>query len=446
MKKLVAFLLALVMISTCSVGLASNSNITKFINNTLDALIAFNIDSQALQVDVCRPDTSGSGGYQYPGQEIGVESRRLGNILLQKKGGMYQIQVFNAESSSNILAAEFNEQLLRAQVTQQQYDYDTRRYKNQTMTFELRYEDIQEMIDNALSMVNMMGAMAGMDIDLDEIADMDFEAVADALTSLINIAIVHCSSVERDEEGNSVARICLTNVGLLEAVNEWLDVFLSNTRWQDAFVEIGKTVINTFGSMMGNIDEDMSIIGDLSLGDLLTRSGLRDAVIQLRDNELKQLLEQNRQNPETALDVKFAAAPNGDFAYLSVDSAAGHNRMERVFDARYEGSDLVIKLGTDGYEKVVVSSSDAAQINMEYRYRDSVYWTGYARQTGSGNNWTLEVYDTYSFRNSPNTASQLLFSVSTTGQQPFESLANAPDIQRITWTWLLRNLGTNLRF
>ncbi|MBR5345997.1 MAG: hypothetical protein IK127_09265 [Clostridia bacterium] len=432
MKKLVATLLALVMISTCSVGLASNSNINSFVNNFLDALINFNIDSQALQVEVDRVNTS----------EGAMGSDKLATLLFQKKGGMYQLE-FLSGTRGNVegVTAEFNEELIRVQVIEgaDWYTSFAADANCKRQTFELRYEDIQEMVDNAMSLLGMMGTMAGVDIDLDALAELDFETIADALIEFVNVLIRHCASVETDAEGNTVARINVNNVGLLEAANEWIDLFLNNTKWQDAFVDVGSTVINSFGSMMGSIDEDMSIIGDLSLGDLLSRSGLCDAVRQLRDTELKQMMEQAQANPSTAIDFQYAVASNGDFAYLFVDVAGAYNRLERALDVRYEGSDLVIKLGTDGYEKVIVSSTDASRINIEYKYGENTYWTGYAKQTGSGNNWVLEVYDTYSFRGTPNSAEQVLLTVKTTGQQPFESLANAPDIQRITWSWILQN-------
>ena len=90
MKKLVATLLALVMISTCSVGLASNSNISGFINNLLDALNNFNIDSQAMQGSIYEPTRGNSGGYHPASEMIGVDSQKIGSLFLQKKGGMYQ--------------------------------------------------------------------------------------------------------------------------------------------------------------------------------------------------------------------------------------------------------------------------------------------------------------------------------------------------------------------
>ena len=170
MKKLVATLLALVMISTCSVGLASNSNINTFVNNILDALINFNTDSQALQAEVDRPNTSGYGsGYHPPSEEIGLQSYRLATLLLQKRGGMYQLEFLSGTGEyAEGVAAEFNDQLIRIQVKETTagwsdgFNPGTRN----AQTFELRYEDIQEMVDNAMSLLGMMGTMAGVDIDL----------------------------------------------------------------------------------------------------------------------------------------------------------------------------------------------------------------------------------------------------------------------------------------
>ena len=160
MKKLVATLLALVMIGTCSVGLASNSNISGFVNNLLDALNDFNIDSQAMQGSIYEPTRGNSGGYHPASEMIGVDSQKIGSLFLQKKGGMYQMRIHSDQMGNDVAALEFNDQLIRAQ--------------SEGTTYEIRYQDIQEIIDQLLVLVQKLPAVMGVDIDLDAIADIDF--------------------------------------------------------------------------------------------------------------------------------------------------------------------------------------------------------------------------------------------------------------------------------
>ena len=439
MKKLVATLLALVMISTCSVGLASNSNISGFINNLLDALNNFNIDSQAMQGSIYEPTRGNPGGYHPASEMIGVDSQKIGSLILQKKGGMYQMRIHSDQMGNDVAALEFNDQLIRIQSVQESYDYSTRSTKRQTVAYELRYDDIQEMIDQAMSMLSMMGTIAGVDIDLDAIADIDFDAIADALVSFLNLVIQHAATTETDQTGNFVARICISELGVLEAADEWIDLFLNNKTWQKALTDMAGGIVNSFGSMLGNIDDSMSIIGDLNLGDMVSPSMLSDAVRQLREEQLRPMIQNSRANTQPVFDLRFAVASNGDFAYLTVDVGGGYGSTERFIDARYEGSDLILKLGTDGNEKVRITSTNASRIDMEYLNNGNVRWTGYATQSGSGNSWIFELYDTYTYNGSANSAPQRLLSLQTTGQQPFDSLADAPNLIRINWNWIMQN-------
>ena len=444
MKKLVATLLALVMIGTCSVGLASNSNISGFVNNLLDALNDFNIDSQAMKGTIYEPSRS-SGGYQYAGEALGMESRQLGTVLIQKRGGMYQMQVYSDQLGAPVAALEFNNEVIRVQSTQNTYDYNTSSYRNQTQTFELYYKDIQDMIDQAMNLISMMGQVGGLDIDLGDIADIDFNSIADALVSFLNLVIQHAASTEKDASGNMVARIRITELNVLEAGDEWISLFLNNRTWQDAFTGLAGSVINAIGSSMGSFDEDLEILGQLNLGDMTSPSMLCDALRQLREEQIRPAIENSKANPQTAFDLQFAVASNGDFAYLTVDVGDSYGNPQRFLDAHYEGSDLIIKLGTDGNEKVKVTSTNASRIDMEYSSYGSIYWTGYATQSGSGNSWTLELCDTYTYNGSANSAAQRLLTLQTTGQQPFESLADAPNVQRIDWSWVLKNIGGGMR-
>ena len=433
MKKLVATLLALVMIGTCSVGLASNSNISGFVNNLLDALNDFNIDSQAMQGSIYEPTRGNSGGYHPASEMIGVDSQKIGSLFLQKKGGMYQMRIHSDQMGNDVAALEFNDQLIRAQ--------------SEGTTYEIRYQDIQEIIDQLLVLVQKLPAVMGVDIDLDAIADIDFDAIADALVSFMNLVIQHAATTETDQTGNFVARICISELGVLEAADEWIDLFLNNKTWQKALTDMASGIVNSFGSMLGSFDESMSIIGDLSLGDLVSPSMLSDAVRQLREEQLRPMIQNSRANTQPVFDFRFAVASNGDFAYLTVDVGSGYGSAERFIDARYEGNDLILKLGTDGNEKVRITSTNASRIDMEYSSYGSIYWTGYATQSGSGNSWTLELYDTYTYNGSANSAPQRLLTLQTTGQQPFDSLADAPNLIRINWNWIMKNaFGSSARF
>ena len=447
MKRLLSLLLAAVILGTAAMAAAEspvaaavqpggNANIRGFISQVLQELGQFNPQTQSFSFSV--PD-------RYSNMTTAVS--------YQITAGMSQMTMEQLDAGGNKqdeAILQYNDEAMWLKLPETVFNYSS--YGSASSMFgngvlALYYSDIDGIVDGAMSLLGMFSQVAGLPVNLDEITGLDYTSMTEAVVSLVDTVAGKCLYMKREDPYFVVMHFTMDDIRLLTGVDDWLYTFENNKKWQDAFLAAAKILVNGMSSVASTDNTTAAIMNMLVSA---TAAGELTDTFKQAHTALQQQIEELKQHGNAAayVDAALAVDANGDFVYAVVNL-----RGEPFFDLRYEGSSLVARLGTSGYEKVTISSADPSRADFTYTYRDSVYWKGYATQARNADGWTLSVFDNYSYtseQRNPLTGRSMtvatpikIFDVVIGAQKPFSPLS-AQNPTRITWDWIMKNLMSSM--
>ncbi len=404
MKKLLCLLASLVMITAAAAGLAESLALRTFVGGALDRIASFDPQRQALVVTV--PSRSGQTVVTY-----------------QIAGDLSQFRlVETAGTGTQTADLQFNGEAVWAASDA----------ASGSVSYVLYYSDLKDILTSA---IGLLGGVSGLGTTLDTLGSLDYGSLTEAVISLCRIVTRAGLTIEKSGE-NTVLRFRLDRKTVLTAVDSWLTEAESKPEWLRAAASamvVVTDILKAAGSNGADTQQLAAVAGQLS-----TDEGLKDAIARAHQEIDQQLvgIGSGEAGNTLIVDAALTVDSRGDFVSLRIDIAEG-----TFLDARYEGESLVIVLGTDGRERVVVTAVDASCITIEYyRGTGSPAWRGYAKQEAGADGWTLSVW-TGEYSADGTGSATPVFTASVREQTAIPAISEASPT-RITWNWLMSNIGT----